>query len=83
MLGLVRLLPPCFCPPSLSGGGVRESVRLARKAVHNSPPSSEANPRWQSRSHITRRLQLREEIRALGGDAAFGLAYEQVESLRP
>ncbi|HEY7309168.1 MAG TPA: hypothetical protein VH643_07325 [Gemmataceae bacterium] len=32
---------------------------------------------------LAERLQLREQIRALGGDAAFGLAYEQVERLRP
>ena len=31
---------------------------------------------------LAERLQLREQIRALGGDAAFGLAYEQVERLR-
>jgi hypothetical protein len=32
---------------------------------------------------LAERLQLREQIHALGGDAAFGLAYEQVERLRP
>jgi hypothetical protein len=32
---------------------------------------------------LAERLQLREQIRALGGDAAFELAYEQVERLRP
>lgn len=32
---------------------------------------------------LAERLQLREQIRALGGDAAFGSAYEQVEYLRP
>jgi hypothetical protein len=32
---------------------------------------------------LAERLQLREQIRALGGDAAFGSAYEQVERLRP
>jgi hypothetical protein len=32
---------------------------------------------------LAERLQLREQIRNLGGDAAFGLAYEQVERLRP
>src|SRR6516162_8911883 len=32
---------------------------------------------------LAERLQLREQIRALGGDAAFGLAYEQAERLRP
>src|SRR5262249_48089482 len=32
---------------------------------------------------LAERLQLREQIRALGGDAAFGLAYEQLERLRP
>jgi hypothetical protein len=32
---------------------------------------------------LAERLQLREQIRALGGDAAFGLAYEHVERLRP
>ena len=31
------------------------SLCSARKAVHNSPPSSEANLRWQNRSHISRR----------------------------
>jgi hypothetical protein len=31
---------------------------------------------------LAERLQLRKQIRALGGDAAFGLAYEQVERLR-
>jgi hypothetical protein len=32
---------------------------------------------------LAERLQLREQIRALGGDAAFELVYEQVERLRP
>jgi len=32
---------------------------------------------------LAERLQLRKQIRALGGDTAFGLAYEQVERLRP
>jgi hypothetical protein len=32
---------------------------------------------------LAERLQLREQIRALGGDAAFASAYEQVERLRP
>jgi hypothetical protein len=38
-----------------------------------------------ARTHpgLAERLQLRAQIRALGGDAAFGLAYEQVERLRP
>ncbi len=31
---------------------------------------------------LAERLQLRKQIRALGGDTAFGLAYEQVERLR-
>src|SRR5690242_4289080 len=46
-----------LCPPPLSGRGVRESCRSVRKAVHYSPPSSEANLRWQNRSHITRRTE--------------------------
>jgi hypothetical protein len=32
---------------------------------------------------LAERLQLRDQIRALGGDGAFALAYEQVERLRP
>lgn len=36
----------------------------------------------RSNPGLAERLQLRKQIRALGGDAAFGLAYEQVERLR-
>src|SRR6516165_10446431 len=50
---------PALVPPSLSGGGVRESGCSTRKAVHDSPPSSEANLCWQNRSHITRRTEER------------------------
>src|SRR5690242_18999523 len=37
-----------FVPPALLGGGVRESRGSVRKAVHYSPPSREANLRWQN-----------------------------------
>jgi hypothetical protein len=72
MLGLIRLLPPCFFPPALSGGGVRESMRSARKAVHDSPPSSEANLRWQNQSHISRRTE----------EGSFRGAFESVANKR-
>jgi hypothetical protein len=32
---------------------------------------------------LAERLQLKEQISALGGDAGFGVAYEQLESMRP
>ena len=44
-------------PAALSGEGVREGFRSARKAVHYLPPSSRANRRWQNHSHITRRTE--------------------------
>lgn len=57
MLGLIRLLPPCFCPPIPFGWRYPGECVSARKAVHNSPRSSEANLRWQNRSHISRRTE--------------------------
>ena len=51
------LTRPAVVPPALSGGGVRESHGSARKAVHNLPPSSRANRRWQNHSRLSRRTE--------------------------
>ena len=58
MLGLIRRFLPYSCPPdSFEPRCLGELNRSNHQAVHNSPPSSVANPCWRNQSHIARRTE--------------------------